>query len=322
MGTYKKFWRYDMRVIVTGGGGFIGSHLVDKLLSLKYEVVVVDEISNHYESNFSNEKITHFFCDIASPTILKKIFKKGDLVMHLAAQSHVDVSYKEPNRTLLSNVIGTNNILNACLENEVSKLVVMSTDEVYGSVEEVNNFDSLNPTNPYSAAKAAADMVVKAFKNMYPDFNLCTLRSNNIAGPRQFIRNIIPRFSCQAILRKKMTVHGDGSSRRRYLWVNDVVDALVLILEKGVSGNVYHTSHPKSYSNLEVAKKISEYLNLDDLIDFVPDRILNDAIYPYIQDDKIKTELGWKITKDLGDFLPETIEYYIKNIEKYRKFLI
>ena len=123
---------------------------------------------------------------------LYKVIDKGDWLIHLAAQSHVDVSFKKPHQTILSNVLATHNVLQSCLEKEAEKVLIMSTDEVYGSNEKIQDERSLDPTNPYSSSKAAADMIVNSFKHMYPDLHINTLRSNNIAGPRQFIRNIIP----------------------------------------------------------------------------------------------------------------------------------
>lgn len=310
-----------MRVVVTGGSGFIGSHLVEHLLEESYEVVVIDRITNHIDLRFMNDKVKHYFADISDSNIVKKIIKKDDIVVHLAAQSHVDVSFQEPHQTILSNVLATHNIMQASLENNAKQVLIMSTDEVYGPTDIVHDFNSLNPTNPYSASKAAADMIVNSFKYMYPDLHINTLRSNNIAGPRQFIRNIIPRFSCLAIMGKKMTIHGNGESQRRYLWVRDATSALIKIIKNGKKGEIYHTSHPVKYSNIEIANKISEYLNIDDSLEYTKDRVFNDTSYPFHENDKIITNLKWKPTKDLDEFLPETIEFYKENIKYYKKFL-
>lgn len=309
-----------MRIIVTGGSGFIGSHLVDDLIEKNYEVIVIDLISNHSDTKNLNNKAKHYFADLANPTILKKIIKKDDYIIHLAAQSHVDVAFKYPNQTIVSNVVSTQNIMQSSFENNVAKVLIMSTDEVYGSHDSVTDFNSLDPTNPYSASKAAADMIVNSYKHMYPEMKINTLRSNNIAGPRQFIRNIIPRFSCLGLLNKKLTIHGNGSSKRRYLWVKDATSALIKIIESDQSGKIYHTSHPNQYTNLEIAHKIIEYLNIDKNIELVDDRLFNDTTYPFHKDDMIENELGWKVTRDIDDFLPETIESYRDNINIYRKF--
>ncbi len=261
-----------MRILITGGGGFVGSHLVDLLSEEGHEILILDFISNHKNLDhlIKRKNITHYFADISEPDILPKLIQK---------------------------------------------------DEVYGSVETIDDVHSLNPTNPYSASKAAADMIANSFKHMYPNLHINTLRSNNIAGPRQYIRNIIPRFSCLGILGKKMTLHGDGSSRRRYLWVKDAALAISLIIKGGKPGKIYHTSHPESYSNLEVANKIGSYLGLKDFVELVDDRVYNDTTYPAFDQLDIKTDLGWEVTKDIDDFLPETIDWYKKNINLFKEYL-
>ena len=313
-----------MRYVVTGGGGFVGSHLVNTLIESNKEVVVIDKITNHddltfFDTNNKNEK--YYFADLSDPDVTKKIIKKDDIVFHLAAQSHVDVSFIRPLETTISNVLGTHSILNACLEKESNKLVIMSTDEVYGSVSKIDNINLLDPTNPYSASKAAADMIANSYRHMYKDFNYVTLRSNNIIGTGQFIRNIIPRFACLGILGKEMTLHGDGSATRRYLWVHDAVEALLLLAENKTSNFIYNIGHDKSYSNLDVANLIGNYLNLHNFIKFETDRIYNDTAYP-CDFSLIQKELGWKYTKNLEDILPEIIDWYKKNINTYKKHII
>jgi dTDP-D-glucose 4,6-dehydratase len=197
----------------------------------------------------------------------------------------------------------------------------MSTDEVYGSTKQIENLNLLDPTNPYSASKAAADMVANSYRHMYTDFNYTTLRSNNIIGTGQFIRNIIPKFSCLGILGKKMTLHGDGSATRRYLWVDDVVNALLVLAENDTKDYIYNIGHDVSYSNLQIAKLIGDYLNLEDYIKFEKDRIYNDTNYP-CDFSLIQKEFGWRYTKNLEDVLPEIIDWYKKNIDLYEKFFL
>lgn len=311
-----------MRYVVTGGSGFVGSHLVKRLQDDSKEVVVVDKISNHKNLNsidYTNGT-KYYFADISDPEIALKIIQKDDIVFHLAAQSHVDVSFKNPLDTTKSNVLGTQSILNACLIKETRKLIIMSTDEVYGSVPTIQNLNLLDPTNPYSASKAAADMIANSYRHMYKDFNFVTLRSNNIVGTGQFIRNIVPRFSCLGVLGKKMTLHGDGSSSRRYLWVNDAVEALVILAEQKTKENIYNIGHDKSYTNLQVAQLIGEYLNLDNFIAYEKDRVFNDTVYP-CDYSSIKEELGWNFSKNLDDILPSIIDWYKDHIDYYKPHL-
>ena len=312
-----------MRYVVTGGSGFVGSHLVDFLEKRGETVIVIDKISNHKNLSLfsnSNKKTQYYFADITDPLITEKIIEEGEIVFHLAAQSHVDVSFVNPMDTTKSNVLGTHSILNACLKNKCAKLIIMSTDEVYGSVDNIPNHNLLDPTNPYSASKAAADMIVNSYKHMYEEMDIVTLRSNNIIGPGQFIRNIVPRFSCLGILGKQMTVHGTGESRRRYLWINDVINALILLSDRAERHKIYNIGHNKSYSNIEIAQMIGDYLNLSNFISFEDDRVFNDTIYP-CDFSEIQKDLGWKITKDIEQVLPEIIEWYKNNISRYKKYL-
>ncbi|MDB2357146.1 NAD-dependent epimerase/dehydratase family protein [Gammaproteobacteria bacterium] len=311
-----------MRYVVTGGSGFIGTHLVRALQERDSEIVVIDKIANYRNlngiENFPNTK--YYFADLSDPLITEKIIQEDDIVFHLAAQSHVDVAFLHPLETTKSNVLGTQSILNACLVNNVKKLIVMSTDEVYGSVQKIENCNLLDPTNPYSASKAAADMIVNSYKHMYEDMSIVTLRSNNIVGPGQFIRNIVPRFSCLGILGKKMTLHGSGQSRRRYLWVEDAVKALLLLSDKALKNKIYNIGHNKEYTNLEVANMIGEYLGLSDFISYEPDRVFNDSVYP-CDFSEIQKDLGWEISKDLEDSLPQIIDWYKTNIKLFESFL-
>ena len=265
-----------MKAFITGITGQDGYYLSKLLLEKGYEVHGIKRRTSLFNTN----RIDHLYQD---PHVKDRnfILHHGDMtesstmirimndispdeVYNLAAQSHVDVSFNSPLETTKANVLGTHSILNACLENKSRKLIVMSTDEVYGSVSEISDHNLLDPTNPYSASKAAADMIVNSYKHMYKDMSIITLRSNNIIGPGQFIRNIIPRFSCLGILGKKMTIHGTGESRRRYLWIEDVIDAFLLIAEKANKNKIYNIGHNKSYSNIQIAEMIGSYLNLSD----------------------------------------------------------
>ncbi len=311
-----------MRYVVTGGSGFVGSHLVKRLQEEGEDVVVVDKLSNHINLNSVNYKTNtkYYFADISDPSLMLKVIQEDDIVFHLAAQSHVDVSFQSPLETTKSNVLGTQSILNACLNNRSKKLVIMSTDEVYGSVKKIDNLNLLDPTNPYSASKAAADMIANSYKHMFKEFEFVTLRSNNIVGTGQFIRNIVPRFSCLGILGKKMTLHGDGSSKRRYLWVDDAVEALMLLAKNETRESIYNIGHDKSYTNLQVAELIGDYLNLSDFISYDQDRVFNDTNYP-CDYSIIQDELGWSFTKNLEDILPKIIDWYKKNISYFKPFL-
>jgi dTDP-glucose 4,6-dehydratase len=308
-----------MRYVVTGGCGFIGSHVVDLLLSRGEKVVIIDRITNRrtIARDMSVTNLRHFYMDISDPQLMEKALLPDDIVIHLAAQSHVDVSFENPVLTTQSNVVGVHSLLASCVKNHVKKVLIMSTDEVYGSTNSIVDVRRLDPANPYSASKAAADMIVNAYKLMHPEIAITTLRSNNIAGPRQFINNIIPRFSVLGLLNRKFTLHGDGSAQRRYLWVKDAAEAVCLLATNANKSHIYHIGHNQAFSNLQIAEKIGTYLGLNDYLSFQKDRLINDTIYPADSTD-IEREFGWCPTRDLDDFLPETIEWYRKHLDNYQ----
>ena len=311
-----------MRYIITGGGGFIGSHLAEHLKDrVNDEIVIVDKISNHSKThNLNTNEYTYYLVDIADADIMMKILQKDDVVFHLAAQPHVDLSYINPMETTISNVLGTHSVLNSCLKNEVKSLTVMSTDEVYGSTNVIDENTKLDPTNPYSATKAAADMLVNSFKHMYPDMKINTLRSNNIIGPRQFIRNIIPRFSLQALTGRNITLHGKGEAERRYLWVKDAAEALWLISKSDYNHKIYNIGHPEVYSNLDIAEMICDHLDIGhEIIQTTEDRIYNDTIYPYNPTD-IQRDVGWKHSLNPDISIPITIDWYKDNISYFEDY--
>ena len=311
-----------MRYVVTGGCGFIGSHLVELLISEGKEIVVIDKITNKrsIETKGAHDQVQYLYMDMTNPILMEKALAKNDTVIHLAAQSHVDISFKNPVETTLTNVVGAHCVLAASLRKGAKKILIMSTDEVYGSADKIDDYRLLDPTSPYSASKAAADMITNSYKKMYPELNIVTLRSNNIAGPGQFINNIIPRFSILGLLNRKFTMHGDGSAQRRYLWVKDAASAIFLLAENQTKNHIYHIGHKKPFTNLEVAEKIAAYLNLKDYLSFEKDRLVQDSIYP-ANDQEISDEFGWYPTKNLDEFLPETIEWYRENLHKYRELV-
>ena len=311
-----------MRYVVTGGCGFIGAHVVNLLKSKGKKVAIIDKITNRkaIDNQFVHHDVQHFYMDISDPQLTEKALLPGDVVIHLAAQSHVDVSFKNPVQTTVSNVVGIHSLLAACVKKGVKKILVMSTDEVYGSTEKIVDVNLLDPANPYSASKAAADMIVSAYMKMHPEITITTLRSNNIAGPGQFINNIIPRFSILGLLNRQFTLHGDGSAQRRYLWVKDAAMAIYLLAENATKSQVYHIGHKTAFSNLEIATKIGNYLGLKDYISFEKDRLINDTIYPADSADIFK-DFGWKPTRDIDDFLPETIEWYKEHLDSFRDLI-
>ena len=312
-----------MKYVVTGGSGFLGSHLVDKFASYGLEVVVIDHITNRGKPSWANssESIKYCYMDLTNSKLVSKAISKGDVVIHLAAQSHVDVAFSDPSDTVIRNIASTQNLLQASVEADAAKVIIMSTDEVYGSTIEVEDYRQLNPCNPYSASKAAADIITQTYRTMHPEHKIITVRSNNIIGPRQYVRNILPRFTIQALSGLHLTVHGDGSCQRRYLWVQDAVNALFTLATENPHHDLYHIGHEDAISNLQVAQSILRYLDLEnDRIKFIDDRRINDAIYP-ADSSLISKEYGWAVTKNFAEILPLTVDWYKSKINDYKHLL-
>lgn len=336
-----------MKVLVTGGAGFIGSSLVIKLLNYGHTVINVDSLT--YAASL--DSLSHLsknpdyifeHADIRDRDTLDKIFSnhKPDAVMHLAAESHVDRSIDGPIDFIETNVTGTFNMLEAsrCFlslheSNKEFRFLHVSTDEVYGSLCEnpavkFNENTSYNPSSPYSASKACSDHLVFAWQNTYGLPVILTNCSNNY-GPRQFPEKLIPLMIINALTSKKLPIYGNGSNIRDWLFVEDHVEALILILEKGVVGRRYNIGGENELTNTEVVKKIclildkhcpNERYRYSDLIEFVEDRPGHDTRYA-IDIKRIKEELGWSPILKFEEGLEKTILWYLNNKEWWQSIL-
>jgi UDP-glucose 4,6-dehydratase len=312
------------KIVITGAAGFVGSHVYDHFFEIypQSKITILDKMT--YAADISNipkilQNRNHKLVvgDVSNLDICLKTTENADLVIHLAAESHVDNSFGNSMVFTKSNTLGTHAVMEACKRNNVKRIIHVSTDEVYG--ENIKGIfyedDELNPTNPYSAAKAGAEMLVKSY---YKSFNLpvITVRANNIYGTRQFPEKIIPRFSLRALTGLPLEVHGDGSNLRHYLAASDFARALELLTIKGVIGEVYNIASEIELSNLEMANLINSIIrpNNNEVI-FTKDRPFNDSRYA-VDDSKIKN-LGWKPKKSLIDDLPSIIDWYKSNSLRY-----
>ena len=264
--------------------------------------------------------------DICSPDLVSYVFKeeKIDTVMHFAAQTHVDNSFGNSFAFTHSNIYGTHVLLESakCCPT-IKRFIHVSTDEVYGEGED---FDTdpmmedhvLEPTNPYAATKAGAEFLVKSY---FRSFKLPVLitRGNNVYGPHQFPEKLVPKFTNQLMRGMPLTIHGDGSNTRNFLYVTDVANAFDCILHKGKVGSVYNIGGKNEISNLNVAKTLLKIFNLHDeeekWITFVPDRKFNDLRYT-INSNKLH-ELGWQEEMSWENGLLETVEWYKKYTSRY-----
>ena len=235
--------------------------------------------------------------DIQCPELVNHVLKEKsiDIIIHLAAQTHVDNSFGDSIEFTKCNIYGTHILLEAAKNAGIKRFIHVSTDEVYGECigpDLVEN-SILAPTNPYSATKAAAEMLVLAY---HKSFNLPIIisRSNNVYGPYQYPEKVIPKFICSILHKIPLKIHGQGTNTRRYLYVSDVVDALVIVLKKGVIGSVYNIGTDFEISNLDLAEYLLKKFDLDlkSNIQFVADRAFNDMRYAI---DSTKMEsIGWK----------------------------
>lgn len=307
-----------MKILITGGLGFIASNFINKYYD-KYSIVIIDkcDICSSYKNLTNPDKVKLYIGNINNQLLVEQILENENIthVMHFAAQSHVDNSFNNPIQYTYDNVLGTQNLLEACKRYNKLKLIIhVSTDEVYGeplSNTRMNENTILCPTNPYSASKAAAEMIVNAYLKSY-NLPIIISRGNNVYGPRQYPEKLIPRFINLLKHNKRCTIHGNGSALRSYVYIDDVSSAFETILEKGVIGEIYNIHSPYEYSVLEVSKELIKLIHKSDnyynYIKFVEDRIYNDYRY-HISGDKLLS-LGWKPIVSFVDGLKKTIEWY------------
>ena len=313
-----------MKVLVTGGAGFIGSNFINHILSTHddYEVVNLDKLT--YAGNLENlkpsekKKNYHFIKgDICNNELVDYLFQKYSInyVINFAAESHVDRSILGSEIFYRTNVIGTNVLLEASRRYEVEKFLQISTDEVYGSLDELGLFTEdtpLSPNSPYSYSKAAADMMALSFYHTYGLPVVITRCSNNY-GPLQFPEKLIPLMIINSLNGKKLPVYGDGLNVRDWIYVIDHNRAAQLVFEKGLPGEIYNIGASREMKNIDIVKLIIKTLGKgDDLIEYVKDRPGHDRRYA-IDSSKIQNELGWKPIFEFEKAIEETINWYLNN---------
>jgi len=303
------------RILVTGGAGFIGSHLVDLLLERPdTDVTVLDKLTYagtranlaHHEAD---PRLTFVLGDVADAETVAPLVEGAHRVIHAAAESFVDRSIEDSRAFVLSNVLGTQVVLEACRELE-TPLVFVSTDEVYGSNEgePFREPDAMRPRNPYAASKAGADLLVRSYVVTY-GLRASTVRGTNAYGPRQHPEKAIPTFATAALQGRPLPVYGDGSNRREWLYVSDFARAIAIVMDRGEHGGVYNIGGGTEMTNLELAERICAHLGVDrSLVSFVPDRPGHDLAYGL---DWGRLEaLGWAPVTSFADGLAITLAWY------------
>ena len=323
-------------VIVTGGLGFIGSNLIELLLKKKYSVINVDK--NTYSSNFYNVKefkknknYRYIKCDIANKKLSKIIFKfKPVGIFNLAAETHVDRSIDSPNSFIHSNIIGVFNILeifrNFSKKNKRSKLIHISTDEVYGDILNGRTKETYpyNPSSPYAASKASSDHLVSSYVRTYKIPAIVTNCSNNY-GPKQHPEKLIPKLIYNILNDIDLPIYGKGKNSREWIYVKDHCEALFKVFKKGKVGQFYNIGSNYNLNNLQISKKLLSISNKvlvknkNIKIKFVKDRPGHDLRYA-LNSNKMKSKLKWtpKFTFEKG--IIKTFNWYLNNQNYFKNF--
>ena len=325
-----------MSILITGGCGFIGSNYINNLLKSKkfnnetFDYVInidkLDYCSNKDNVN-SNDSNKYVFIEgsICDKELLKRIFDKYNIiyVVHFAAQTHVDNSFDNSINYTIDNILGTHQLIECCrLYGNIKKFIHISTDEVYGEIS-INSEDStevslLNPTNPYAATKAGAEFIVRSYYYSY-NMPIIIIRCNNVYGVNQYPEKIIPKFITLLRKNKKMTIHGTGLTRRNFIYVEDVINAINIIAIKGEINNVYNIGSSDEYNVIDIATILLNHIkgpdeNIEDWVEYIKDRNFNDFRYA-INTTKLNN-LGWEKTINFKDGIKKTVDWYITPTEK------
>lgn len=320
------------KILVTGGAGFIGSNFIRLALNSRNDYFIVNFDKLTYAGNLENlkdieknERYVFEKGDICNSELVEFVIQKYaiDYIINFAAESHVDRSILGSEPFIKTNVLGTAVLLNAARKYKIKRYLQVSTDEVYGSLGETGFFTEstpLSPNSPYSASKASADMLVKAYNHTYGLDAVITRCSNNY-GPFQFPEKLIPLMIINALNDKKLPVYGDGLNVRDWIYVDDHNEAILMVLENGKSGEVYNIGANQEMKNIEIVKLILKKLNKpESLIEFVKDRPGHDRRYA-IDSTKIQKELGWKPKRNFEEALSYTINWYLENQNWWKRII-
>ena len=310
-----------MKLLVTGGLGFIGSNFILKLLeNPDIEITNVDaELYGSDHRNLSKIKNSNKYNfvkgNISNKKLMEEQISKCDSVVNFAAESHVDRSINDANPFLVSNIRGTFTILDI-ITKQKKRMVHISTDEVFGSLSQgtADEQSKFNPSSPYAATKAAAELLINSYSTTY-DSDVIITRCTNNFGPRQFVEKLIPKIIILANKNLKIPIYGEGKNIRDWIFVDNHCDAVEMALFNGKSGESYNISADNEIDNITIVKKILEIMDKsDDLIEFVEDRPGHDFRYS-MSSKKISDQLNWKITTNFDKGLEKTIEWYLDNSE-------
>ena len=316
-----------MRLLVTGGAGFIGSNFVRRIVNGTYsgvsQLTVLDKLT--YAGTLKNlemlpaDSFEFIKGDITNPDLISDLTKRHDAIVNFAAESHVDRSITGARDFIETNVLGVQNLLAASLQNQVSVFVQVSTDEVYGSISEGSWSEEypLLPNSPYSASKASADLICRSYNRTF-EMDIRVTRCSNNYGPHQFPEKVIPLFVTNLIDNGKVPLYGNGLNVRDWLHVDDHCDGIYSVLSEGKSGNIYNIGGGRELTNRELTEIILRKFDRDESsIEYVTDRLGHDLRYS-VSHEKITRELGYKPKINFEDGIEETIEWYKRNESWWR----
>lgn len=312
------------KILVTGGAGFIGNCFVRHILNKysNYKIINLDALT--YAGNIENlddvkDNLNYQFVhgNICDKKLVRDLISQVDFVVNFAAESHVDRSITGPEIFIETNVQGTLNLLQTCKELGIERYLQVSTDEVYGSLGKTGYFyetTPIQPNSPYSASKASADLLVRAYFETYK-LPVLTTRCSNNYGPYQYPEKLIPFFISKLLRGEKVPVYGDGLNVRDWLYVYDHCSAIDTVLHKGTVGEVYNIGGHNEKTNMEITKIILSAMGKDESsIQYVEDRLGHDKRYA-IDNNKIQTELGWQPSLMFEEGIKLTIDWYLSNQE-------
>ncbi|XP_028584129.1 dTDP-D-glucose 4,6-dehydratase isoform X1 [Podarcis muralis] len=324
---------FAKRILVTGGAGFIASHVVVSLVEKHPNYMIINLDKLDYCASLKNlervsERQNYKFIqgDICEPSFVKELFEaeKFDIVLHFAAQTHVDLSFWHKLEFNYVNVYGTCILVGAAYEANVEKFIYVSTDEVYGGSynKEFDESSSKKPSNPYAASKAAAECIVQSYWERY-QFPVVITRSSNVYGPHQFPEKVIPKFISRLQQNRKCCIHGSGLQRRNFLYASDVVEAFLTVMKKGQPGEIYNIGTSFEMSIAQLAKELihlikntSSEAETEYWMDYVKDRPTNDLGYP-MNSGKMHS-LGWRPKVPWNEGIKKTIEWYQENFHNWK----